>query len=344
MLLVEPSTVTLEYYTESTIQSHEILFRTDVSGISAGTELQVFQGAATRFSYRWNEEKRLLERRTAQDSPYPTQLGYEVLATVVETGRDVTGWSIGESAWIDAPHRETHLYSSRDLPPHRRLPQGVDPRHWLLFPLVRVALGAVHDAAPLVGDMAAVYGAGMVGQLCTRLLLLAGVRVVYLVDHDAARLAVAEDTRVIPLNSDNCDPADVVKSRHGGVDFAIEASGSYAALAQALRMIRAGGRGIVASSYGDQSEGVALGHEFHRNRITLISSMTVNGSSHPQAPRWNLDRLHDETEALMVEDRIGLARLPQVEIPFAEAQRAYDSLLRKRERPLHVILTYGDSQ
>ena len=119
-------------------------------------------------------------------------------------------------------------------------------------------------------------------------------RHVFGIDPDPDRLAVAERSGVIPVPADCPDPAAFIKAAVPGVDVGIEASGRYAGLASLLRCVAPMGRLVVISSYGNQSEGIVLGHEFHRNRISLISSMTVNGCAHPKAPLWTFERLTGE--------------------------------------------------
>jgi threonine dehydrogenase-like Zn-dependent dehydrogenase len=231
------------------------------------------------------------------------------------------------------------VIDSRRPPPFWRLDDHANPQSLAFLALTRVALGAVHDAEPALGGSAAVCGLGTVGQLCAQLLLRAGVRNVFGIDPDPLRLALAERSGVIPVPADSSDPAGFIKASVPGVDVAIEASGRYAGLASLVRCVAPMGRVVVVSSYGDQSEGVMLGHEFHRNRISLISSMTVNGCAHPKAPLWTFERLTGEAATLLTEQSLSV--IPMVtSVPFASAPEAYRTLEQDPSPPLKIVLAY----
>ena len=52
----------------------------------------------------------------------------------------------------------------------------------------------------------------------------------------------------------------------------IELSGAYPALHQAIRVAGVGGTVIAAGFYQGPATALALGEEFHHNRVTLVSS------------------------------------------------------------------------
>jgi threonine dehydrogenase-like Zn-dependent dehydrogenase len=317
-----------------------VLFRSRWSAISTGTELQLYNGTAPRFGSQWDEESRLLEPRDPSKPPYPAELGYETVARVEAVGAKVRGYKPGDVYWLDAPHRETHLLRAGSRTPHRRFSARIDSRHAAFYPLTRVALGAVHDARPLVGDVVAVFGAGVVGVLCAQIYLHAGVRRVYVVDQNKFRLDVAAAVGAQIIDSSDNDPVRTIKGDCGGVDSVIEASGTYAALEQALKTATVGGVVVAVSSYGNQSDGITLGHEFHRNRITLIASMTVNNCPHPEAPRWNFDRLNDEASHLIEDRKLNLDPLLVTPIPFNDAPLAYRMLTDTPYPPAKIFLDY----
>ena len=57
-----------------------------------------------------------------------------------------------------------------------------------------------------------------------------------------------------------------------GVDLVIEASGSAAALDQALDALAFGGTCVVCSWYGTKPVELRLGGAFHRRRLRIVSS------------------------------------------------------------------------
>jgi threonine dehydrogenase-like Zn-dependent dehydrogenase len=338
LLLLGPGRVALCPFEPPPMTAHSVLLKTLFSGISHGTEMLFYRGDAPKFHHTWDDGLRhFVPRASELNGDLP--MGYESVARVQEVGSDVEGFSPGEMIWLDAPHREVHVIDSRQPPPFWRLDDDADPQSLAFLALARVALGAVHDAEPVLGGSAAVCGLGTVGQLCAQLLLRAGVRHVFGIDPDPHRLAVAARSGVITAPADGSDPAAFIKETMPGVDVGIEASGRYAGLASLLRCVAPMGRVVVVSSYGSQSEGIVLGHEFHRNRISLISSMTVNGCAHPKAPLWTFERLTAEAATLLTEHSLSVS--PMVtSVPFASAPDAYRMLAQDPVPPLKIVFAY----
>lgn len=332
-----------EHYEDAAPGPRHVLLHTRWSAISSGTEMQIYNETAPRFHKQWDPVTRLLEPRDPSSSPFPVDLGYETVAQVVAVGAEVTEFAVGETLWLDAPHRETHMFSADEPPPYRKFSSTTEPRHIVFYPLTRVALGAVHDAAPLVGDNVAVYGAGTVGLLCAQIYLRAGARRVYVVDGNPVRLALAGRLGFTTINSHEEDAVRAIKKDCGGTDSVIEATGSYSALDRALKTATVGGTVVAVSSYGNQSSGLTLGHEFHRNRITLQSSMTINDCPHPKEPRWNLERLNGEAAFLIEQDDLSLGELAQEQIRFSDAIETYRSLAEDPSPPVKVLFSYGQN-
>lgn len=127
-----------------------------------------------------------------------------------------------------------------------------------------------------------------------------------------------------------------------GADAAIEASGSYTGLHEAIRCLRVGGRvATVASYHGDQL-GLRLGEEYHRNRITLISSMTINGCDQRSHPLWTLDRLNATARQLIVDRVVRTEGLITHRIPFERAAEAYTLITDTPQATIKVVLTYDN--
>ncbi|MGH8013486.1 MAG: zinc-binding dehydrogenase, partial [Candidatus Binataceae bacterium] len=270
-------------YADPPLGDSAVLLRTMYSGVSHGTEMLMYRGEAPKFKHHWDQQLRHFDVGRPGVNGKPLAIGYESVARVEAVGRLVQNFAPGDVVWVDAPHRETHVVDTRNPPPLWRFGAVDDPKSLTFFALCRVALGAVHDAEPLLGGSAVVSGLGAVGQLCVQLLRRSGLRTIFAIDRIKERLEIAARAGAIPIHAEDPDPAAKIKDLHGAVDFAIEASGAYSGLALAVRCVAPMGRVVVVSSYGNQSQGLWLGHEFHRNRITLISSMTVNECPHPRA-------------------------------------------------------------
>ncbi len=318
---------------------HEVFVRTVVSGISHGTEIAWFKGVAAALHCRWDPD-----RRCYIDGPgrsFPVSPGYESVGRIVEIGSAVTSVRVGDLVAIDAPHSDRHVLGEAAAF-GGLVPAGAVPEQAIFFVIARVALGAVHDAALSLGETVVVYGLGVVGLLTAQMARLAGATVIG-VDRYSLRTKTADSLGITTVLAEpDVDVAVKVRDLIGnpGADAAIEASGSYAGLHEAIRCLRIGGRVVTVASYHDDQLGLRLGEEYHRNRITLISSMTVNQCPQRGYPAWTLDRLNSVARELIVSKGIRTDNLITHRVPFSRAADAYALINESPQDTIKVVLTY----
>ena len=118
------------------------------------------------------------------------------------------------------------------------------------------ALHAIDMAHLRLGESVAVLGVGPVGQSIVALAALSGAGEVIAIGAPDDRLAFARRmgaTRALGLDLTSEERVAEVRAatRHRGADVVIEASGSPDAVAQALDMVRDGGRVVVCGHYTD---------------------------------------------------------------------------------------------
>lgn len=339
LILIAKQKLEFVEYSDSPLSPTSILLRTIYSGVSHGSETMLFQGNAPKFEWTWDSAMRHFQREKTTNNKSST-IGYESVARVEKIGDDVSGWEKGDLVWIDAPHRETHILDLSKPSPFMRFSADTDPKQIALFALSRVSLGGVHDVNPSIGDSIGVCGLGVVGLMCIQLLKKAGVRNIVGIDSIENRLALAKEFGAIPINFSSAYPAQTTKEMIGSLDAVIETSGSYSGLTTAIKCVAPMGRVVVVSSYGNQSEGVYLGHEFHRNRITLIPSMTINDCTHPKYPLWNLERLNKEAALLLTDGTLTTDKLITDIIPFSNAINAFETILSNGNPPLKILFNY----
>ena len=82
-----------------------------------------------------------------------------------------------------------------------------------------------------------------------------------------------------------------------GADRVIELTGAYPALHQAIRVAGVGGTVVAAGFYQGPAAALALGEEFHHNRVTLVSSQ-IGGVPAALRGRWTRERLHETVMTL----------------------------------------------
>jgi 2-desacetyl-2-hydroxyethyl bacteriochlorophyllide A dehydrogenase len=340
LLITAPGAVELIEERLPPLGEHDVYARTVVSGISHGTEIAWLHGSAAALHRTWDPQRRVYLSGPGRD--YPVAPGYESVGRVAEIGPAVTGVSVGDLIAVDAPHADGHLLAETAAAAGL-LPAGIDPEQAVFFILARVTLGGVHDAGLAVGETVVIVGLGTVGLPAAQQARHAGAQVIG-VDRYPLRVQAAGNLGMHAiLASDGTDVAARVRELTGpaGADAAIEASGSYAGLHEAIRCLRIGGRVATVASYHGDQPGLRLGEEYHRNRITLVSSMTVNGCPQRTYPRWTLDRLSTAARQLITAGAVRTEGLITHRLPFGRAAEAYALITDTPEDTIKVVLTYG---
>lgn len=341
LLITQPGTVEVIAEHLPPLGPTEVYARTVLSGISHGTELAWLRGRAAALHRTWDPAQRIYHHGAGRG--FPVAPGYETVARIAQLGDEVTGLNVGDLVCLDRPHADGHIVDAH-IATGGLLPGGVKPERAVFFILARVALGAVHDAALSIGDTVVIVGLGTVGLLAAQQAQLAGANVIG-VDRYPRRLAAAEQLGIDTVHADaDTDVAAEVRRHTGpvGADAAIEASGSYTGLHDAIRCLRVGGRVVTVASYHGDQPGLRLGEEYHRNRITLISSMTVNGCPQRNNPAWNLDRLNATARELIVSGRVHTDTLITHRVPFDRAAYAYALITDTPQDTIKVVLTYDN--
>lgn len=341
VLLTGPRTLRLAVVDLPELGADQVCVDSVVSGVSHGTEMAWYLGEASALHKGWDPDARLFDAAQSGRS-YPVAPGYETVGRVTAVGTAVRDVEPGDLAYIDRPHARAHIVPAA-LVVAGKLEPGTPAEAGMFFPLARVALGGVHDSDIHIGDAVVVVGLGVVGLLAAALAVRSGADLVVGLDRYPRRLTAAGAFGVDPVDVDGvADPALAVRDRicRLGADIAIEASGSYEGLRQAIRCCRPGGRVVTVGSYHGQADALALGEEYHRNRITLVSSMTVNGCAHRQAPRWDLARLDATARRLIQSGVLPVTDLITHRVPFEHAQSAYQLVAERPETTIKVALTY----
>jgi 2-desacetyl-2-hydroxyethyl bacteriochlorophyllide A dehydrogenase len=264
--------------------------RTWYSGISAGTELTAYRGSNPYLTRTWDAEKRLF----VDGEPtfgYPVEgWGYSEVGEVVEVAAGVESPAVGDVVHGIWGHRSEAVVPA----------EAVRDRRWTREDAISgtfarvgsIALNAVLAADVRLGDRVAVFGQGVIGLLATRLATLAGARVVA-VDAVPRRLETAA-----AMGAEETVPADVAGGAGaavrtwsgGGVDAAIELSGSDRALHEAVRSVVVDGVVAASGFYQGGAEHLRLGEEFHHNRVRIVASQ-ISGTPVALGSRWNQPRL-----------------------------------------------------
>jgi len=300
--------------------------RAALSAISHGTEMLVYRGE--------------VDADLALDLPtltggygFPLKYGYASVGHAVAVGRDVRTVQEGDLVFALHPHQDEYVVRETLV---RRL-AGRTPEQGVFLANLETAINVVLDAKPRLGEIVAVFGQGVVGLLVTQLLRRSGARVLA-IEPSALRRSFAERCGAEAAIAKSDD--DLMRGLTGGrgADIAIDASGSPAALQQAIDCVAAQGTVVVCSWYGEKPVPLDLGGSFHRGRVRLVSSQV--GRIDPSlAPRWDRERRLGLATELLGE--LMLAELITHRIPFARAAEAYALVDSRGAETVQVVLDYA---
>jgi predicted dehydrogenase/threonine dehydrogenase-like Zn-dependent dehydrogenase len=186
----------------------EILVHTHASVISAGTERLVVNFAKknliSKAKNRPDLVKKVLNKAKTDgirttieavmarlDNPIP--LGYSAAGTVISVGPELEGrFQNGQRVAIAgagiANHAEINSVPANLATP---IPEGVTDDEAAFGTVGAIALHAVRNLDAKIGEVVAIFGAGIIGQIAAQLLRLSGVRALVL-DYDETRLDLAQ--------------------------------------------------------------------------------------------------------------------------------------------------------
>jgi 2-desacetyl-2-hydroxyethyl bacteriochlorophyllide A dehydrogenase len=322
----------------------QVRIRTSYSGISAGTELTAYRGTNPYLNRDWDPDLRLFVEGTS-GLRYPVAgLGYSEVGEVVEVLAEdphAEDPRLGDHVWGIWGHRGEAV-----LPIEKVrgcvVPPGLDPIAATFARVGAVALNGVLAADIHLSEVVAIFGQGVLGLLATRLAQLSGATVVA-VDTLPARLEKAKEYGAAHIV--DAAATDVALALRGltagrGADVAIEISGHYPALHDAIRAVAVDGRVVASGFYQGDGAGLRLGDEFHHNRVRIVSSQ-IGGVPPELAGRWNQARLNQAFLSLAQQGAVDAVGLVSHVIAVEEAAEAFAMLDHRPQEALQVVLKFS---
>lgn len=338
--LSAPRTLEFVLYEDPPLRSGEVRARALHSAISHGTELSLYRGTAPFHDRTFDPELRLFLPNPQQQG-YPVQLGYEWVGQVLEVARDVTSFEPGDLVHVPLPHRETHTFIAADMAARGVLPLGdIMPEQAVFLESTGIALQALHDARVKIGDVVVIFGLGALGLLAVQLARLAGAGRIIGVDPVSFRRDLAMQFGADETFDPATEDVGLGLRAWGGADVAIEFSGSYRALHEAIRSVRVAGLVVAAGFYQGGGNALRLGEEWHHNRVSMVSSQRGWGNLHRDAPLWDRARLRRSAIQLLASGRVEVKGFVTHHFGFAQAAEGYALLDGGATEVLKVVLDY----
>ena len=316
----------------------QVVIEAAVSGISAGTELNVYRGLAPQWRQRMDPATRLFTSEAGSDWKWPARYGYAMVGRISAIGESVSAFSLGDLVFAYAPHGRHAIVNDEKVVP---LGEMQDEEIGVFFPNFNTAYNGVLDAnVPLGGDVV-VMGLGVVGQLVVRLLKRGGARTIVGVDH----LALRRDFALRGGANQALQPADDVAgivrrlTEGRGADVVVEVSGTAAGLNEAIRTAGFNGVVVALSWYGGTFEKLSLSGEFHHNRPRIIGSQ-VGAMSPFLGPLWSMQRRAAIVREYLSIYESDLRALITHRIPLRDALRCYQLVDQGATDLMQVLIDY----
>ncbi len=306
----------------------QIGIRTVFSGVSQGTERWALTGRYNHFD---------------EDVPsyYPCSPGYQGAGVVEFVGADVKGFEVGDHAFAmgtrfadpnhkySGPMQASHSgYLVVDASAAWKVAPEVDLAGASLFHMAGVSRSGVRISKIQPGDLVALIGLGMIGQMTGQAARRAGARVIAtdLIGSRCELAAKYSADRVVDGSTQSLEDA-VREEKPEGADVVIDTTGIASMYDRCRDLIRHEGKIVMQGYYADP-----ITIEFHPTHLTRATVTFPCG--------WD-DEFNDELAKDMETGGIAIDPLITHRIGFADAAEAYDMVLEHPERSLGMVLDWA---
>lgn len=329
---------------DAEIDDDQLLIRCVYSLISPGTELGLFTGSHGAFGDRPEMEDPFFPT-----FKYPLSPGYAAVGEIELVGAHVHDFSPGDVVYYPGSHQR-YATVSPAMTPVIPVPSSVPLRAAPFARFSQIASTALVFSDAGEGDVVAVIGLGLIGNLAAQLFRTHGASVIGadLVGfrRDLARQAGIPHT----IEAEEQDVVSaVLEASHGeGARTVIQATQNPRLIDSALRMVAERGEVILLGSpltASDRNEelSVYILHLIHRKGVRVI------GAHETLIPRVsaNSDALDQRMLAQNALDLIGKKQLvvePLISdiVRPGEIESAYTALLREKDKTMTVLIDWAE--
>ena len=373
---IQTGKLSLKEVPEPCVKEGNILVRTRASLISAGTERMIVKFAGKSLAGKARERPDLVKKiikKTKRDGvaatvravlarlDEPLPLGYSASGEVISVGVGLegifrTGQRVAVAGAGLANHADLNVIPA-NLAAH--IPDDVTYDEACFGTLSSIALHAVRNIDQSLGDLVAVVGAGLLGQLIINLLSLSGVRVLAL-DYDLSRLHLAqqmgaEATFDLGRKSEDLNSTVATLTSGRGMDGIIisaatktsepfKIAGMIARDRARICLVGMTGTKIPFRDFLEKELSLVVSRSYGPGRYD--NDFESRGIKYPEGwVRWTETENLAESLRLMspsLENRLNVGLLMTHKFKFEDAKKAYELVTESKEKHLGVILTYND--
>lgn len=349
-----------------------VLVRIAASLVSAGTERASSEFASKSLLEKarsrpdlvrevWSKVRRdgILSAASAVCSrlDQPSALGYSSAGTIVEIGEDVTGLTPGDRVACAGANYAVHAeFACVPRLLVARIPSSdVDFESAAFTTLGAVAIHGIRTADAKLGDIVAVVGAGLLGQLTVQVLVAAGCRVIAM-DPVQGRAELAAKCGALAVATSEGEFCDLcfAHSAGNGVDSVLitAETASSGPVNLASQVVRDRGIVVAVGTVGMELERKLYYEKEIDFRISRSygpgrydAAYEQKGRDYPIGyVRWSETRNMEAFLQLLVDRKLDLKPLITHSFEIENALCAYDLITGKTQQPhLGVLIRYPDS-
>jgi len=325
----EPNKIEVREETLTPPAAGEVLCTAEKSLISIGTESYCLRGIfdpGTNWAAWVN---------------YPFRPGYSMAARVVAVGKGVTGLQEGDrvAGWIE--HQQFFKAPPRQLHP---IPAGVSAEEATWSVLACTTQLGVRRAQLQLGETVGVIGLGMLGQLVTQYLAVAGARKIIAIDPAQSRLDAAKvhgATHTLALDVASARPE--IEKITGGrmLDVVFDITGHPPVLVPAIQLLRRLGRVVLLGDTPTPTQQY-LGPGVVSNSIAILG---IHATARPDEASdfnpWSAQEMAALFFDYLLQGRMRVSDLVTHRYSPLDAPQVYDNLRRDRSAAIGVIFDWS---
>ena len=333
---------------------NEVLIKNYYSVVSSGTELASIESANKSVTDKLQDSSNiskgldLLKKEglgavieaVFPKNVLPLQLGYSSCGEVIQTGKDVHDFHVGDKVVSNGCHAE-YVTVSQNL--CSRIPEGTPEKEAAFTVLGSIALHGLRLSETTLGSKIVVIGLGVVGQLVCRLAEAQGSEVIG-IDPDEKRTLDRENfyTSIEDAINDNS-----INSENVDAVIITAASSSNEPIDVATKIARNKAKIVVV---GDIPLNISR-NEFYYKELELVVSKSygpgrydkqyeILGNDYPiEHVRWTENRNFSAFLQLLQTNQISLTDMITEEIDFGDAPTIYEKF-DSDIKPLSIVLRY----
>ena len=284
-------------------------------------------------------------------------IGYSVSGIIVEVGRDVKAFKVGDRVAASGSGFASHAeYVAVPINLIAKMPDNVSFEQAAFTTVGCIALHGIRRAELQISDTVVIVGLGLLGLLAVQIAKANGLKVIG-IDLIPEKLELAQKlgADLVYNAADSSLNAKVSTATHGvGADAAIiyAASKSASVINQAMQFCRKKGKVILV---GDVAIDIQRENMYEKEIDLLMSTSygpgryddqyELEGVDYPLAyVKWTENRNMQSFLALVSERKIRLNLLISQEYPVDEAKSAFEFLVQKPNEGIGVLLKYGNEK